>query len=279
MLSRRDVVLGAALAISLGANVVLVLRKTEAARTAEPPVAREVKPPVDSAPVQSPLAMPTRVRPPREPAGSGTSSPCPELVAQLEATEAELDKFLPPDERWERHPRSEENEARVRPFLESVFTDGGKGRGYQVECHELVCKIVLDREVARNDWMEAVQKDPGIRGLSDGMMFGRDNMYMTLKAKPPSANEMFSHAFYSALEAKTPAIQACTSTHETPGKLATSIAFDPGTRRLQLTLGDSLAASPLADCVRALLEAAIAATPVPADVTAFETFTWPIVVK
>jgi hypothetical protein len=274
MVSRRDVVLCGALAISLGANVVLLMRKTDAA---PPATAVESKASVEATPARSPSAVPKRVRAPRSPTGSESASPCPELVAQLEATEAELDKFLPANERWERYPRSEANEARVRPLLDNVFTDSGKGRGYQVECHELVCKVVVDRAIARDDWMQALQQDPARMGMIDGWMFGRD-VYMTLKANPPTANEKLALAFYAALNTPEP-FEACTKAHKDPGNLTITVSLDAAARRLQLTIGGSLARSPLANCIRPLIEAAIATTPVPVEVTEFEPFTWPFVVK
>lgn len=146
---RWGIILGSALVLSVGANVYLALsRDTPASAPAHSRMA--ASPPVP--PTRAPVAVPRSKLSLRSALGD-----CADVEQRLAAAEAEADKYLPASVRFERSTRNETNEAKIRPFLDKVFTDAGHGRGYEVECRAWICRLTIDYKVAREDWRETLQ--------------------------------------------------------------------------------------------------------------------------
>lgn len=191
-----------------------------------------------------------------------------EIEQRLVDTEAELEKHLPAALAFERFARSEKSEARIRAFLDKVFTDSGRGRGYEVECHDRICRLVVDRRVAREDWRDVMNVEPSGMGLFERRSFGRD-VFLTLADTEPEPYMPLLARIQNSLLAHGKTFETCQRMHPSPGEVTFTIAWEPGTRRLIVKVSGSLAGSPLSECIRPLLESSIAVHPVPADVTEF----------
>jgi len=257
---RWAIILGSALVLSVGANVYLALSR-DAPASAPAPSRMAACPPVP--PTRVPVAVPRSKL-----SASSALGDCADVEQRLAEAEAEADKYLPPSVRFERSTRNEANETKIRPFLDKVFTDAGHGRGYEVECRAWICRLTIDHKVAREDWMETLQSEPSGVGLVTGRSFGQ-YVHLTLADQEPEPHDLLIGRLSASLMSLSAALETCKKTQRTPGDATFTISLDAAARRLVVKVSGSLAVSPLSDCIRPLLESAIAMNPVPAEVKEF----------
>jgi hypothetical protein len=253
------VVVGGLLALSIAANAYLLLTRD---REAPKPTTAPTRTSVDNTTV-----LPSRTTAPALP-DEQSSTRLPEyakltraeLEKRLAASEARLAKLLPIQERFDLAERSSESEGRVKPFLDKVFKVDDKTQKptYDVECHDRICKLTVDKALSPDDWMKPLQSDPDGRGMFAAMMFGQGDTFLELEEPGRAAGQRAVGMLVRSLRENT-AIAECKKQHVIPGDVTFAISIDSRSHRLVVDISGSLANQALGVCVRRVVEDAIAA--------------------
>jgi hypothetical protein len=152
----------------------------------------------------------------------------------------------------------------VKPFLDKVFKVDDKTQKptYDVECHDRICKLTVDKTLSPDDWMSPLQSDPDGRGMFASMQFGQNDNFLELEEPGRAAGLQAVIKLIRALR-ENKAVAECKKQHPTPGE----ISLDTRSHRLVAEASGSLANQALGVCVRRVLEDAIAATTLAPDAT------------
>ena len=246
---RWRVIVGAALTLSVGANIYFCMF--------EP-----------AAPNKSSRRPTRHTSDPRREAENAPQLPIPDEVARLDraalearlvTAEATLEERLPLPLKFARAEISPEAEARLQPLLDKIF-DGAE---YALECRDQICRISSD---STDDWRGALQSDPDAQGVFSGGDYGRD-VFLPLQNEPTAAAIRSVVSPIYALLA-SPALTECKRNAPAVGTLWLSVKIDGG--RFVVRARGPIADQTVGVCIRRALEDIAAATKIPLEVTTAE---------
>lgn len=260
----------AALAVSIAANVYLLVTRSRGAPLAAPAVAVA---PADAAisvagsAIAVPPSEPTRVPCPPPP----PRADCSGVEGKLAETEQKLEAARPAALRYEHAPRSPAAELRARKLLDPMFAAITKSpHPYEVECHGDVCKLdVVDPSLERDVWMREVQSRGGFTSWSFG-----NGTFATLGTEAETARNQLMYRIGKAIEEAS--IDDCMKPSRPAGSLTVVIHLDSATRRLDARTDGSLANEPAGTCVRSHVQPVLDKIAVPDDVTTFPEMSVPV---
>jgi hypothetical protein len=175
-----------------------------------------------------------------------------DLERRVLAAEAEVEKFMEPEEKYSRQLRSIESEARIRPYLDLIFKDvAGQEPKYHVECHGLVCQISAEQS---NAWIGPLQTTYPESTMFGAMSFSDKAFVELLTEGAALANRIHHDAGQW--------IYACVTADSTPGDLLYQLNMDDS-NRVTVQSSGSLANQAVGSCVVNALRTAAAKAPVP----------------
>lgn len=180
-----------------------------------------------------------------------------ELERRVFEAEADVERYMPLDERYERDLRSTKSEASVRPFLNSVFSSLPEAhQHYEVECHGRVCRLTTP--AAPELWMEPLQNTPESMILFRGTSFGVGETFLELNTEGEQLTQRIHLAARSAVD-------VCLTASSTQGDLSMRLLRDGELAKLEIS--GSLANDEVAGCVARAYQEPVRETPVPAGVS------------
>lgn len=251
---RWRIVVEGALALSLGANIYLLMFDSIAPRQSS----------------QKPIPEPSH---PQRPESTSPSSIPDELAhldravleARLAEAESKLEHGLPLPLKFQRAEVSPEAEARLQPLLDKIFD----GAGYTLECRDEICRISSD---STDDWRRTLQSHPDAQGMFRGGDYGRDVFVSLQDGQRAAAIRTVVTPLY-ALRA-SPQLANCKRDSPATGTLWLSLKIDAG--RFVVRARGPLSDQAVGVCIRRLLEDIAATTTIPSEVTTTEEVPFPV---
>lgn len=232
-----------------------------------------------------------RVAPPARSAGASfREQTCPDqlrdLGQRLADAEQQLDRYLPPDKRFEKGAPSPALESKMQRALAQILDGAPEGWNHNLECRADVCRLdMVERDGSDEfDWMARIQRQrpDGVGAMAfEASRPGQD---------PVTKEPLTSQAAYLRVQSGAQSGQAiladviarlhgggavarCEVAHpEAEGYWSIRLDLSPETRRITLLEGGTLAATPVGSCLRAALDQIIDATNVPDAFTGAVTF-------
>ena len=297
-MNRLAWLLGGLLVASLLVNLELWHRRHETggASTSQPrPAATRAAHPSGSAASVAGVPRPVRPAP-----GAGTSlrdQSCPDqlrgLGQRLADAEQQLDRYLPPDKRFEKGAPSPALESKMQRALVQILDGAPDGWSHNLECRADVCRLdMIARDGSEDfDWMHKLQsqRPDGVVG----MMFGASRPGQDPVTKEPLTSESAylrvrsgaasGQAILSDVIARLDgggAAARCGAAHpDATGYWSIRLDLSPEARHITVSEGGTLAATPAGSCLRAALDQIIDATDVPdafIGAAAFHTVSLPV---
>jgi hypothetical protein len=241
----------AALIASLALNAYLVFGRSSGGNDVEPGEA----PPIKSSASATKIAFAPS---PSNPASYGTLER-KVLERRVLAAEAQVEEYLPPNEKFAKLTRSMETETRIAPYLERVFKGlPGPDPKYAVECRGRICR--LDPKVTgdANAWMRPLQSSyPDRASLFRGMMFTFGHAFLEVRTV---GEELAGKIHYDAERY----VHACLHANPEPGELTYQLVMDRG--YVSLRSSGTLRDHPVGKCIAEALRQSIAKFPAPPGV-------------
>jgi hypothetical protein len=194
---------------------------------------------------------------------AGPRDECFSLRRSLEEIETKYQLGRPLSERFETESRVSDDEERMRRLIAAVFSDTEQ---YDLECRERICRITVDDDRAPKDWQARLQKEPQLKGHFSQMLFSSDGVTVELQDEAAAgAVQLWLHV--ATAMGESAALKSCKHANPTPSGEVTFTLALVSPRRLEATVGGSLATQSAGLCMRRVMEDLVRQIEIPPTVT------------